>query len=283
VNYNELTFDEFHGHHPWRFNRVDDLDGLNKAIAREAVNAIRDAGRAGEQILIITPTGPLDYQYWAELCNQEDISCEPLVTMNMDEYIDDDDRYIPENHPLSFRRYLQESLVGNLDPALRPRPENLQFPDPLDPDRTTKLIESFGGATLCYGGFGITGHFAFNDPPEPGQVCDDQAVRSSRTRNLTIQRESRTQMAMGGSGGNLDVIPSRAVTLGMYELLMSRKIHLTFMRSWHSGVLRRALFGPVTGCCPGSFIQEHANVEVTCTRLAAQLPPSNVTQSTGEN
>ncbi len=282
MNYNDLKFDDFRSRHPWRFNLVEDLDGLNKAIAREAVDAIRDAGRKGENILVITPTGPLDYRYWAELCNRENISCEPLITMNMDEYINDKDQYISETHPLSFRRYLLESLVENLKPELRPRPESLLFPDPQDPGLTTELIESFGGASLCYGGFGITGHFAFNDPPEPGRECDDQAVRSSRTRNLIIQRESRTQMAMGGSGGNLDVIPARAVTLGMYELLMSRKIHLTFMRSWHAGVLRRALFGPVTGQCPGSFIQDHPNVEVTCTRMAAELPLANVTQATGE-
>jgi glucosamine-6-phosphate deaminase len=283
VNYNELTFDEFRDRHPWRFNLVEDLDELNRTIAREAVDAIRDTGRAGERILIITPTGPLDYRYWADLCNRENISCEPLVTMNMDEYIEGQDQYIPEDHPLSFRRYLRETLVEHLKPELRPHPENLLFPDPRDPGRTTALIESFGGAALCFGGFGITGHFAFNDPPEPDAVCEDAAVRSSRTRVLTIPRESRTQMAMGGSGGNLDVIPERAVTLGMHELLMSKKIHLTFMRSWHAGVLRRALFGPVTGRCPGSFIQEHPNVEVTCTRLAADLPVSNVTQATGES
>ena len=95
-------------------------------------------------------------------------------------------------------------------------------------------------------------------------------------------RESQVQMCMGGTNGNRDIIPGTAVTLGMYELLMSKKIHLTFMRSWHSGVLRRALFGPVTGRCPGSFIQEHPNVEVTMTQLAAAPPVLNVTQATGE-
>ncbi len=87
---------------------------------------------------------------------------------------------------------------------------------------------------------------------------------------------------MGGVDGNWDILPRRAITLGMYELLMSKKIHLTFMRSWHAGVLRRALFGPVTGACPGSFVQEHPQVEVTVTRLAARVPSCNVAQATGE-
>ena len=282
MDYYNLSFEQFGKHRPWRFNLVEDIDELNRRIAREAVDAIAAAGQGGRQILIVTPVGPLDYGYWARLCNQEKVSCQPLVTLNMDEYLDAWGEYIPMDHPLSFRRVIRTALVENLDKPLRPDPANIHFPDPHEPQRTTALVESFGGADICFGGFGITGHFAFNDPPEPDAPVDDEAVRGSRTRALTIMRESQTQMCMGGTAGNWDIIPARAVTVGMYELLLSKKIHLTFMRSWHGGVLRRALFGPVTGRCPGSFIQEHANVEVTCTKLAAGPVALNVLQGTGE-
>lgn len=282
MNYYELPFKDFSKYRPWPFNMVEDVDALNRLIAIRAVDAIEQAGRDNRQVLIITPVGPLDYHYWARLCNERNISCEPLVTMNMDEYITEDGDYIAIDHPLSFRSFIQNTLVANLNESLRPDIANLHFPDPKRPEKTTALIESFGGADLCFGGFGITGHFAFNDPPEPNVDCDDDAIRTSRTRCLTIMRESQTQMCMGGSNGNWEIIPRRAVTLGMHELLMSKKIHLTFMRNWHAGVLRRALFGPVTGRCPGSFIQEHPNVEVTLTELAAALPVMNVSQATGE-
>jgi len=282
MNPYDLRFEDFAKHRPWPFTLVDDVDALNRRIARQAVDAIRDAGQTGRTILIITPVGPLDYAYWAELCNDENVSCEPLVTMNMDEYVDDDDRYIDESHPLSFRNFIRNTLVDNLKPKLRPDPANLHFPDPHEPARTTALVEAHGGADLCYGGMGLTGHFAFNDPPEPDETCDDEAVRNSRTRVVTICRESQAQMCMGGTGGNWAIIPKRAVTLGMYELLLSKRVHLTFMRSWHAGVLRRALFGPVTGRCPGSFIQEHGNVEVTLTKLAADPPLLHVAQRIAE-
>lgn len=68
----------------------------------------------------------------------------------------------------------------------------------------------------------------------------------------------------------------------MYELSRSKMIHLTFMQSWHAGVLCRALFGPVTGRCPGSLIQNHPNVKVTLTELAAKLPLTNVAQIVAE-
>ena len=283
MDFYAIPYEQFAEHRPWQFNLVNDAKALNRLVARKAVDAIRAAGQADRQVLMILPIGPLDFSFWATLCNQQKVSCEPLVTVNMDEYLDNrTGGLIGRDHPLSFRRYIDRTLVANLEPGLRPDPGNLHFSDPFQPEQTTALIESHGGAALCFGGCGITGHFAFNDPPEPDEPCNDQMVRTSRTRTLTITRESQAQMCIGGTNGNWNILPQRAVTLGMYELLMSKPIHLTFMRSWHAGVLRRVLFGPVTGRCPGSFIQEHPNVEVTFTRIAATVPVLNVTQATGE-
>lgn len=282
MDYNQTKFEDFGRLKPWKFNLVADCDELNRKIAREAVDAVKAAARENRQVLMILPVGPLDYGFWARLCNQEKVSCQPLVTLNMDEYLDDRDNYIDADHPLSFRRFMKRTFVDLLDPKFRPDPANVKFPDPREPEATTALVESFGGADLCFGGMGITGHLAFNDPPEPGEPVINDEMRNSRTRCLTINRESSTQMAMGGVNGNWDILPRRAITVGMYELLLTKKLHLTFMRSWHSGVLRRALFGPVTGECPGSFVQEHKNLEVTVTRLAARPPLCNVAQTTGE-
>ncbi len=268
---------------PYRFSIVANRDELNEQIAQTAVAALKAAQTANRRLLFILPVGPLDYCFWARLCNQERVSCEPLVSINMDEYLDERNNLIGLDHPLSFRRFMQQTLIEPLEPRLRPNPANIRFPDPARPEETTELIASFGGADICFGGMGITGHLAFNDPPEPGEPMDDNAVRGSRTRCVTINRESATQMAMGGVNGNWDLLPPRAITLGMHEMLMSKKLHLTFMRSWHAGVLRRALFGPVTGRFPGSFVQEHKNVEVTVTRLAAPPPTTNLGQATGDS
>ncbi|MGH8017181.1 MAG: hypothetical protein ACREIA_02655 [Opitutaceae bacterium] len=281
-DYNQTKFEDFGRLRQYRFNHVADFDELNRRIAREAIDAIRSARDDNRRVAMILPVGPLDFSYWARLCNEEKVSCEPLVAMNMDEYLDEDGDLISTDHPLSFRRFMNKTFVDLLEPKLRPDPANMMFPDPHDPEATTALIESWDGADVCYGGIGISGHLAFNDPPEPDEPVIDEEVRGSRTRCLTISRESATQMAMGGVNGNWDILPRRAVTVGMYELLLSRKIHLTFMRSWHAGTMRRALFGPITGRWPGSFVQEHNNVEATVTRLAARPPTCNLQQATGE-
>lgn len=282
MNYYSLKFEEFSLYKQWKFDLVDDIDKLNKKIAREVVDGIKSARSNGEKFMVICPVGPLDYKYWADLMNEEKVSGSNLITVNMDDYVDENDNLIPETHPLSFRKFMKENLFDRLNDDVKIPVENIFFPDLKKPGEVTKLLEEHGGADLCIGGFGLTGHFAFNDPPEEDEKCDDIAVRNSKTRKVLIGPTSQAQMCMGGTNGNWDLLPECGITLGMYELLLSKKIHLAFMRSWHAGVLRRALFGPVTGRCPGSFIQEHPNVEVTLTPVAAQLPLVNVSQARGD-
>lgn len=282
ADYQALEFEAFSRYRSFRFNRLANRDELNRCIAREAVDTIKRFARAGESLLMILPVGPLDYRYWARLINEENVSCQALTTLCMDEYLDDRGELIDAAHPLSFRGLVQRTLIDPIRPELRPPPSQVQVPDPRAPEATTERVESFGGAAICYGGMGINGHLAFNDPPEPGENLTDDDVRQSRTRCVTLSRESTTQMAVGGVNGAWELLPRRAVTLGMHELLLSRRLHLTFMRRWHAGVLRRALFGPIGAACPGSFVQEHPGVEVTMTRLAAVPPECHVLQATGE-
>lgn len=66
MSFYDLPFEEFRRHRDWPFALVADVDALNRRIAEDAVSAIQAAGNAGNQILIITPTGPLDYTYLGE-------------------------------------------------------------------------------------------------------------------------------------------------------------------------------------------------------------------------
>lgn len=265
------------------FTLVPDKKALDRRIAREIADIVATNNEKGDETTLILPVGPLDYEYLAAVCNRERISLANVTVYMMDEYLDEDGDVVSEDHPLSFHAFVRDNLVGNLADDLGLTMEDIVFPDPTDPEAVTERIAAVDGVDACYGGFGITGHFAFNDPPEPDEEMTVEAMADTRTRTLTIARESTTQMAMGGTLGTWQIIPERAVTLGMYELLLSDKIHLTFMRDWHAGTLRRALFGPVTEQCPGSLIRNHPNFEVTVTELAAQPPLPDVTQAVGDD
>jgi glucosamine-6-phosphate deaminase len=208
----------------------------------------------------------------------------------MDEYLTDDDAWVPVSHPLSFRGYMERAFYGLLDPALAPPPEHRVFPDPQDCGAIQRLIDARGGVDVTFGGIGINGHIAFNEPPEPppeNAECGMRNAESSQrlltsspaveefaalpTRVLSLARETRTINSVT-VGGGIEVVPKRCVTVGMKEILASRKLRFYCNRPWQSAVVRRVLHGPVTPACPASLMRLHAGAVLTVADYVAQPP-----------
>ncbi len=223
-DYYAIHAEEFNKHSKIKFHFVETHHDLCQEVARELVHLIRSKSARGEMTKVILPVGPLDYGAFAELCNQEGVSCESLVVFSMDEFCYADDTAIPIDHPLSFR--------------------------------------------------------AFYSPPR--EETDLETFKNTTVRIVELREGDMIQMAMGGTAGNIEMIPPKGCTVGIKELLSVEQIHLTFVRSWHAGVLRRALFGPVTPSFPGSLVQLHPNVKATITGLATALPPLSILQNPGK-
>jgi glucosamine-6-phosphate deaminase len=190
----------------------------------------------------------------------------------MDEYLtDDDDEWLSIEHPLSFRGFMERNFYRLLAPSLAP-PENQRvFADPKQPEAIEKLIQSRGGVDACFGGLGINGHLAFNEPPEPGTAITNEQFAGLPTRVLSLSRETRTINSVT-VGGELSIIPRRAITVGMKEILASRQLRFYCNRPWQSGVIRRALHGPLTPACPASFLRTHPDATVTIAEYVAAAP-----------
>jgi glucosamine-6-phosphate deaminase len=278
-NYYAIRAEEFSTYRPYKFNLLNTHADLCNLFARELVDLIKTKSVRGEMTKVILPVGPLDYRAFAELCNLEGVSCESLVIFSMDEYANADGTAISVEHPLSFRAFYQHNLLDLLDSENRLPPGQLILPDPANLDLVRQKLAQYAPIDVCYGGFGINGHFAFNSPPT--EETDLETFRNTTVRIVQPREGDVVQMAIGGTAGNLEIIPPKAATLGMKELLGARHLHLTFMRSWHAGVLRRGLFGPITPSFPGSLAQIHPNVTVSVTEIAAQVPPFSILQNPG--
>ncbi len=230
------------------------------------------AGRP--QAVFIVPVGPVgQYDLLAHRCNAERISLRRLVLINMDEYLTADGLdWIPADDPLAFRRHMDEHFYARLHPNLAPPPEQRVWPDPRDLDGVARAITGGGGVDVCFGGVGITGHVAFNDPPEPGEDVSLDEFRRLATRIVRLSRETLLINAVTAARGNLDRIPRLAVTVGMTEILASRKVRLYMNREWQAAIVRKLLHGPVTPAVPASLLQEHPDAHVTIAEHVAEVP-----------
>lgn len=255
---------------------VGNAAAVTADMARWMADLLRERNARGELTRCIVPVGPVDqYPILAGICNRERISLRNAMIFNMDEYCDESTRRIPSAHPLSFVGTMNRRFYDLLDPELRPLPENRIFPDPHDLDAVPRQIEQVGGIDVCFGGIGINGHIAFNEPPEPGERISADEFRRLPTRVLPLSRETRTINSVT-VGGDIWTIPPLAVTIGMREILAARAIRIYCNRPWQSGIVRRILHGPVTPAVPASFLQEHHCVTFTLADYVSEPPQTGL-------
>jgi glucosamine-6-phosphate deaminase len=249
-----------------------DMRDIGRDLATMMLAEIRSAAARGRRATFVVPVGPVDqYPLLAEMINAEQIDCRDVCLINMDEYLADDGRPIDPRHPLSFRGYMDRLFYDRLDPGLAPRPENRVFPDPQNCDAIQELIARRGGVDVCFGGIGINGHIAFNEPPEPGEQITVEDFAEMPTRCLPLSRETRTINA-NTVGGDINVIPRHAVTVGMKECLAARKMRFYCNRPWQSAVVRRVLHGPISPHCPASLLRKHGDAEIAVATYVAAPP-----------
>lgn len=257
---------------PVAVETVEGMEGVARHMADamlEVITAAQAEGRAGT---LIVPVGPVDqFPILADLINSRGIDCRDLLVINMDEYLTERDQWVDRDHPLSFRGYMDRKFYDLIDEELAPRQENRVFPHPERCEEIQRLIDRRGGVDACFGGIGINGHMAFNEPPEPGETVSDEVFAALPTRVLSLSRETRTINSVT-VGGELAVIPGRAVTVGMIEILGSRKLRFYCNRPWQCAVARRVLHGPVTAACPASFLRTHDDARVTVADYVAEPP-----------
>jgi glucosamine-6-phosphate deaminase len=140
----------------------------------------------------------------------------------MDEYCHDDGRPLGPEHPFGFRSTMESLLFGPLeaqDPDLMMPREHIYFPDPEHPARTQEKIDAVGGIDTCYGGIGIHGHVAFNEPEEGVEHSDTRVLRT----NLATKTINMIRSDCAGFFGDF---PEVAVTIGMRQILRCPRIVL---------------------------------------------------------
>lgn len=267
-----LSVDDLRGRARTRFALVRDRSALIKDFARSIADAIRTNNDAGAPTRLILPVGPVaQYPILVDLCNRERISWANVFAFNMDEFLDWQGRPIPVSHPLSFEGFMRREVYTRLDAELRIPDDQCFFPHPFHIDDIGERIERVGGIDCCYGGIGYHGHVAFNEPPNTRwhRISVDE-LRGSSTRVVMLGDDSIVVQSIESAGGNSAAIPPMAVTIGMRNILGSRRIRLYCAGgARHRAIFRISVAGDVTTDFPSTLIQGHADAEILTDEFTA--------------
>lgn len=199
-----------------------------------------------------TPVGV--YQKLVELYREGVISFKQASSYNLDEYVG-----LPEDHPESYRRFMNEKLFNHIDINM----ENTHVPSGNSEQAAadyTQLLEQAGQIDLQLLGVGHNGHIGFNEPGEnlhgPTHIIElDEVTRQANARYFP----------------SIDDVPTHAVTMGIGTILQAKQILLMAKGADKAEIIARALKGPITTQCPASLLQTHANVVVVVDQAAGEL------------
>jgi len=252
-----------HPNPDFRIAIVDDRATFYERFAADLVDRIRAARDEGRSFVAILPVGPMpQYELAARRINEERLSLAHVHTFNMDEYASEDGVTAPPSWPGSFQRAMTEAFFARIDADLLPPPEQIHFPTTDAIGDYGARLEALGGADVCYGGIGWSGHIAFWEPHLGAEFGGDlDAYRRAGARLVDLHPMTVMQNALHSFGGDWSWVPPKANTIGPAEILGAR--HRSFWLdgdlgggvSWQRFIARLVAHGPVSEFVPGSLLQ----------------------------
>ena len=225
----------------------------------------------GKSTVMIVPVGPTgQYPILAKMINHLGVSLKNVHFFNMDEYLITPDQPIDQEHFMSFHKRMNDEFYNLVDERLVMPKEQRHFPVPGEEAKYDRLIEDLGGVDLCLGGLGINGHIAFNEPAEENDPITVEEFANLGTRVLPISRETKTINAYGYQRGDLRGMPEWCITIGMKQILNSKRIYIALNRGWQHGILKHVLYDKVQPQIPATLLQNHNDVTFCATKEVAE-------------
>lgn len=193
-----------------------------------------------------TPIGT--YSKLAEWCNSGNLDFSNVITFNLDEYLG-----LDPSHDQSYRYYMNNNLFNKINIKI----ENTNVPNGkaanIDEEclNYDKKISDLGGISLQLLGIGHNGHIGFNEPDE----FFEKSTHCVSLNERTIKANSRFFESE-------DMVPKKAITMGMKSIMQAKKIVLIANGEDKKEILKKSLFGPITPKVPASILQLHGDLTV---------------------
>ncbi|MDB6119036.1 MAG: glucosamine-6-phosphate isomerase [Verrucomicrobiaceae bacterium] len=249
----------------------DTLEDFYLAEALEYIHAWKQA-TADNPVGICGPIGPTEQlPLVARLVNELGLSLKHAHFWGMDEWYDEETGHqVPVSHPLSFEKADRELCFNRIEKKQRITEEGLHFPK----GDLSSYINSWTSGIRCavmQGGQGDIKHWAFNDPlKRAGKYKNEPPTpaeyRKLGTRVVELHPVTLAQNARTSGGGNVTMVPKRAITVGPKETWISEKVSI-WQAGMHDNPLGQRLTalmiskGIPDSAVPMSLLADHPNVQ----------------------
>ena len=235
----------------------DDSLTLGRHAAAEAVSAIHDAVAARGTARIIAATGASQFHFLQHLIATPGVPWHGVELFHLDEYLG-----LPATHPASFRRYLQERLIG---------PTGIERTHLIDGEGDPELVCQAVGREIstapidvAFVGIGENGHLAFNDPPADFDTREPYLV-------VPLDEACRRQQLGEGWFAGLEDVPKQAISMSVRQILKSERILCVVPDARKAAAVRACMEGEVGPERPASILRTHPHTTLFLDRASAGL------------
>lgn len=230
-----------------------------EAISEKAAQIVAAQMILNEESVIGLATGSTPegmYKNLVRMNEEGKIDFSEITSFNLDEYHQLD----PKNEQ-SYAYYMDKHLFNHVNI----KRENIHIPNGMaeDVDAACKAydqkIVGSGNIDIQVLGIGNNGHIGFNEPD----------LRFEAGTHL-VELDQATIEANGRFFDSLEDVPKKAISMGVRNIMHSKKIILIANGENKAKILEEMLFGDVTPNIPASILQLHNDVTLILDKEAAR-------------
>jgi glucosamine-6-phosphate deaminase len=222
---------------------------MAQAAAEHTGGLIRQAIAERGHAYLIAATGASQFEFLDALVVQPDIEWRQVDFFHLDEYVG-----LPQTHPASFRRYLQERIVDRVQPGAF-HFVNGGAADPAAECRRIGELISRQTIDAAFVGIGENGHLAFNDPPADFNTHEPYLI-------VDLDEACRRQQVGEGWFESVSDVPVQAISMSIQQILKARHVICVVPDQRKAGAVRDCLELEVNQMHPASILQRHARTTI---------------------
>jgi len=195
------------------------------------------------------------YQQLIRLYKDGLLDFSQCTSFNLEEYVG-----LPEDHPCSYRRFMNEELFNHINIKKTYVPsgtaQNLQE----ECRHYDEQIDAAGGIDIQFLGIGNNGHIGFNEPDRVFSY-GTQVVNLTKS---TIEANRRFFKAD-------EQVPLQAISLGAGGIMKARKIVLVALGESKAKAVKAMLTGNLDPQIQASILRVHPDTVILLDRESASL------------
>ena len=220
------------------FVKFESVEALDDAASEWIINGINP----GKRTLLCTATGSSPTNTYKKLIQKKSrINTGQLLFIKLDEWYG-----LEMTDPGSCEQYLQQHLLKPLNiPADKIISFDSKAPSPeLECQRIDDWLQANGPIDICILGIGLNGHIAFNEPDSELEPSAHPGKLSATSLSHPMLSTTKRSLQMG-------------LTLGMANILQSKKILLIVNGNHKKEILGKLIGGKISTGLPASFLWLH--------------------------